>query len=73
MRKLKLLLTVFFSLAVLVVLMRGPLYRSLFSYQDCGERERADGGGVPGDGLRRRCDPGRLARGAPRLRCARAS
>jgi len=39
MRKLKLLLTVFFSLAVLVVLMRGPLYRSLFSYQDCGERD----------------------------------
>ncbi len=38
MRRLKVMLVVFVSLAVLVVLMRGPLYRSLFSYKDCGER-----------------------------------
>ena len=39
MRRLKIVLVVFVSLAVLMVLMRGPLYRSLFSYKDCGERD----------------------------------
>jgi hypothetical protein len=38
MRKFKQFFAVFLSLAALVVLMIGPLYRSLFTYKDCGER-----------------------------------